>query len=265
MQNVTNLPHRAPPCAHKHLRCLCALGGCGASRVATFCMVMTPARRRLTPTQHRDPQPVIAGRRHREVIAGVDVTNDSHAGVGLQGPLEALGGQSVPSATHTWPAWIDLPMPTPPPWWIETQLAPQAVLISALSNGQSATASEPSRHRLGLALGRGDRAGVEVVAPDHDRGLDLAGGDHLVEAQPGEMALAVAEPADPRRQALEVHPLGRQLDPAARCAPGRRTGRGSRDRWRGCRPDRPTAPPSGTGPCPRRTAAARTPARTPGS
>ena len=51
---------------------------------------------------------------------------------------------SVPSATLTWPAWIDRPIPTPPPWWIETQLAPDAVLTSALSSGQSAIASEPS-------------------------------------------------------------------------------------------------------------------------
>ena len=35
-------------------------------------------------------------------------------------------------------------MPTPPPWWIDTQVAPAAVLTSALSSGQSATASEPS-------------------------------------------------------------------------------------------------------------------------
>ena len=35
-------------------------------------------------------------------------------------------------------------MPTPPPWWIDTQDAPDAVLTSALSSGQSAIASEPS-------------------------------------------------------------------------------------------------------------------------
>ena len=35
-------------------------------------------------------------------------------------------------------------MPTPPPWWIETQDAPEAVLTSALSSAQSAIASEPS-------------------------------------------------------------------------------------------------------------------------
>ena len=61
----------------------------------------------------------------------------------------------VPSANDTWPAWMDRPMPTPPPWWIETQLAPDAVLIMALSSGQSAIASEPSAmasvSRYGLA------------------------------------------------------------------------------------------------------------------
>ena len=41
------------------------------------------------------------------------------------------------------------------------------------------------------------------------------GGHHLVEAQPRQVALPVAEPADPRRQPLEAHALGGQLDPAA--------------------------------------------------
>jgi hypothetical protein len=52
--------------------------------------------------------------------------------------------RSVPSATLTWPAWIDRPMPTPPPWWIDTQDAPLATLTIAFSSGQSAIASEPS-------------------------------------------------------------------------------------------------------------------------
>ncbi len=35
-------------------------------------------------------------------------------------------------------------MPTPPPWWIDTQAAPDATLTIALSSGQSAIASDPS-------------------------------------------------------------------------------------------------------------------------
>ena len=46
-------------------------------------------------------------------------------------------------------------MPTPPPWWSDTQVAPPAVLSSAFSSGQSETASVPSFiasvSRLGLA------------------------------------------------------------------------------------------------------------------
>lgn len=46
-------------------------------------------------------------------------------------------------------------MPTPPPWWMDTQEAPLAVLTRALSSGQSAMASEPSAipsvSRYGLA------------------------------------------------------------------------------------------------------------------
>src|SRR3954462_3722973 len=101
----------------------------------------------------------------------------------------------VPSATITWPACSDLPMPTPPPWWNETQLAPVAVLTSALRIGQAATASVPSgiarvgpvAHPLGLALRRGAAAGVEMVAPDHDRALHGARRHQVVEAQPGDV------------------------------------------------------------------------------
>ena len=46
-------------------------------------------------------------------------------------------------------------MPTPPPWWIDTHVAPLAVFSNAFSSGQSATASEPSCiasvSRFGLA------------------------------------------------------------------------------------------------------------------
>ena len=43
---------------------------------------------------------------------------------------------------------------------------------------------------------------------------DLAGPDELVEGQPGPRPLAVAEPADPGRQALERHALLGHRDPA---------------------------------------------------
>ena len=61
----------------------------------------------------------------------------------------------VPSATITMPACCENPMPTPPPWWSETQVAPVAVLSNAFRSGQSETASVPSFiasvSRFGLA------------------------------------------------------------------------------------------------------------------
>ncbi len=62
---------------------------------------------------------------------------------------------SLPSQTITIPECWEKPMPTPPPWCSETQVAPLAVFSRAFSSGQSDTASEPSCmasvSRLGLA------------------------------------------------------------------------------------------------------------------
>lgn len=53
-----------------------------------------------------------------------------------------------------------------------------------------------------------------MVAADHDRRLQRAVGDHLVEPLARPVAFAVAEPADPGGQALELDALAGQLDPA---------------------------------------------------
>mmetsp|Transcript_6403 Transcript_6403/g.26196 ORF Transcript_6403/g.26196 Transcript_6403/m.26196 type:complete len:559 (+) Transcript_6403:860-2536(+) len=69
-------------------------------------------------------------------------------------------------------------------------------------------------HRLGLAVGAGDRAAVEVVAADDDGRLQLAALHHLVEGQAGAVALPQPQPADARRQALEGDALARHVQPA---------------------------------------------------
>src|SRR5215218_1940318 len=147
---------------------------------------------------------------------------------------------SVPSATITWPAWIERPMPTPPPWWIDTHVAPEAVFSRAFSSGQSAIASEPS------AIASVSRY---VVATDDHGGAELARCDHLVELQPREVALLVAEPADAGGQALEVHLLAGLRDPPAQVLvvgeelEDRPVGRGDVGRVarEGCPPERPLA------------------------
>src|SRR5579871_1172943 len=55
-------------------------------------------------------------------------------------------------------------------------------------------------HRLGLAVRARNRAAVEMIAPDHDRRLQLAARHHLVEGEPQAVAVAETDPADPRRE-----------------------------------------------------------------
>jgi hypothetical protein len=69
-------------------------------------------------------------------------------------------------------------------------------------------------HRFGLAVGRGHRAAIEVVAADHDRRFQFALAHHLVEGQARAVAVAQAYPADARRQALEGDALAGHVEPA---------------------------------------------------
>ena len=83
------------------------------------------------------------------------------------------------------PAWIELPIPTPPPWWTLTHVAPAAVLSERVEDRPVGDRVGAVAHRLGLAVRRGDRARVEVVAADDDRRLDRARADELVDREPG--------------------------------------------------------------------------------
>jgi hypothetical protein len=80
----------------------------------------------------------------RGLVARFRVAHDAHARITREHALEpARGGLgAVRDDDHA--RWIDAPMPTPPPWCSETQVAPAAVFISALRTGQSAIASLPS-------------------------------------------------------------------------------------------------------------------------
>ena len=78
-------------------------------------------------------------------------------------------------------------------------------------------------HRLRLAVRRCDRPGVQVVPTDHDRRRDSPDADERVDREPALRAVAVAEPADPRRQPLERDPLR---------TPARATAGGARRRER---------------------------------
>ena len=66
---------------------------------------------------------------------------------------------------------------------------------------------------LGHDVGMRHGAGIEMIAGEGDRPLEFAGCDQRVDRERQLRALAMAEPGDARRQALERHVLPRQADP----------------------------------------------------
>src|SRR5437762_13253750 len=64
-------------------------------------------------------------------------------------------------------------------------------------------------HGLRFSEGRCNRTAVQMITPDHDRRFDFACLDEMVDALAEPCAFAVAEPADPRRQTLEMNLLAR--------------------------------------------------------
>ena len=98
-------------------------------------------------------------------------------------------------------------MPTPPPWWTRNPGGAVHRVDQSVEDRPVGDRVRAVAHPLGLAVRRGDRAAVEMVAADDDRRLHPAARHQLVEHRAGAGALAVAEPADARRQPLERHPL----------------------------------------------------------
>ena len=115
---------------------------------------------------------------------------------------------AVPSATVVAPADCDIP-PKP---CTATRSACEAVLSSAFRIGQSAMPSEPSRMRSVSRVGERPSP-IEVVAREGDRAGDAAARDRVVDEQAELAPVAVAEPADARRQPGELNGLARRGDP----------------------------------------------------
>ena len=97
-------------------------------------------------------------------IAGVGMADNAHARVGGQHAFHAARRFGLPSATMTMPACWLKPMPTPPPWWKETQVAPPTALISALSNRPVTDRVAAVAHGFRFAVGGSHRTGIEVIS-----------------------------------------------------------------------------------------------------
>src|SRR5262249_28806970 len=69
-------------------------------------------------------------------------------------------------------------------------------------------------HALGLAEWRSNGAAVEVIAPNHDRRLDLSLLDQIIHRESELSPLAVPEPADSGWQSLKLDLLLSKFNPA---------------------------------------------------
>jgi hypothetical protein len=87
------------------------------------------------------------------------------------------------------------------------------VFSSAFSSGQSDTASEPSCIASVSRLGEATEPESRWSRP-MTMGAFSSPDDHLVEHQAGAVAVAQADPADARGQALEGDALARHVQPA---------------------------------------------------
>src|SRR4029453_831344 len=99
------------------------------------------------PPDRRDLRPEVAERAHRLIgIVTPEAASESYpASTWRRTPIAGslvstrsifCPASAVPSATHTCPAWMLRPIPTPPPWWMETQEAPGGGFKRAFRHGQ---------------------------------------------------------------------------------------------------------------------------------
>ena len=149
-----------------------------------------------------------------DVVPGVCVANDTHTGIGREDTTEALArvvaavghddhsGMKTIADAHAAAVMEAYPMGA-------CGGVEQCIEYRPIRDGIAAVA-----HRFGLAIGRGNAAGVEMIASDDDRRFDLAVADEIVESEPCSRAIAVSQPADARRQTLECYAFPRKANPA---------------------------------------------------
>src|SRR6266480_249778 len=69
-------------------------------------------------------------------------------------------------------------------------------------------------HSFSFAIWRCNRARIEMIAPNHNRRFDFAALHQFVHGHTELGAIAVTEPADPRRQSLKLNSFTGELHPA---------------------------------------------------
>src|SRR5690606_22286600 len=165
-------------------------------RISSFIWLLVVSFTALTLLAHRQTDALPLRRFDRGLVTGVRMARHANAGIVRQYPLEPL--------THLRRAVRDDHLP-------RVQRLADADTATVMERHPAGTARHveqrieyrPVRdrvaailHRLRLAIRRCDGAGIEMVAPDHDRCGHRTACDEVVQCDTELRALALAEPAD---------------------------------------------------------------------
>ena len=149
----------------------------------------------------------------RLVIARIRMTPHARGRIVPQHPLEPLGGLRRAIGTDHHTGVLAEPHADAAAMVQADPGRPRGGVHQRIEQRPVAHRVRAVHHRFCLAVGRGDRTAVEMVAPDHHRRLELAARHHFIKGETRAMPIAKPDPADPRRQALERDPLLRHVEP----------------------------------------------------
>ena len=165
-------------------------------------------------TSDRAIDAVLAGEVDGSLIAGVGMADHPHPRVGGEHPLQPVRHRRRAVGNHHHASMDRVSDANPTAVMDRDPAGPGGGVHQRVQDGPIGNGVAAITHPLGFAIGGRDRAGIEMIPPDDDRGTQLARLHQFVEAKPDLGALAVAEPADPGRQTLELDALAREPQPA---------------------------------------------------
>ena len=129
-------------------------------------------------------------------VARVGMAYDTHTGIRRQHALQAAGGFGRAVGDDDLPGMLTVADAHPTAVMERypgrtTHCVNQCVKNRPVTDGIRAV-----MHGFSLAVGRGYRPGIEVIATYDDWRLQFAAGDHLIKLQPCPGSFTIAKPAD---------------------------------------------------------------------
>src|SRR5712691_11338712 len=162
------------------------------------------ARRLLQPGE---ADTAVARGGQRLFVARIGMTDDSHAGVRDEHPLEPPGRVLAPIGHHHHPGVDRIADPDTAAVVHAHPVCPRRGVEQRVQDRPVGDGIGPVSHPLRLPVRRRDASGVEMVTTDHDRRPQVPSTNQIVEDGARLVPLTVAQPTDASRQSLERHAI----------------------------------------------------------